>query len=475
MKASCVGPAGARVLVAMGCVVLGCAGPVAPLRAQVPPATTPAAPAVLSAPVNSPEPTGSAVSSEAQRLYERARAHLVQIRTLLNGQGSQSSVGSGFVVAGGQRIVTNYHVVSQVALEPQRYRLTYSHVDGRQGQLQLLAVDVVHDLAVLAPVAGEQGVGSESPQEARVGLSFRPAGQVLQQGEHLFSLGNPLDVGFAVVEGTYNGLVERSHIPSIFFSGSLNPGMSGGPALDAQGRVIGVNVATRLDGQQVSFLVPGEHAVALLNRARKAAPVTAPMYAEITRQLMSYQADLARRFLALTWRDGGHERYKVPVPQELFMRCWGSSSAADAKGLQYERSECGMNQGVFVGGFLQTGTVSTRHEIYDGRALGAWRFAHQMGASYANEGLGGGRHRTPARCVQRYVDAQGLPMRAVVCMSAYKKLPGLYDLTVLSMSVDSDQQGVLGRFDVRGVAHDNAMRLADSYLKGFGWTTPPSR
>ena len=49
--------------------------------------------------------------------------------------------------------------------------------------------------------------------------------------------------------------------------------MSGGPALDARGRVIGVNVAKRLDAEQVSFLVPAEFARALLDKARQAAPM----------------------------------------------------------------------------------------------------------------------------------------------------------------------------------------------------------
>lgn len=414
------------------------------------------------------------------------------------GQGSQASVGSGFVVAEGGDIVTNYHVVSQAALEPGRFRLTYSHVDGRQGTLALLAVDVVHDLAVLRPqvlVSGQAGQAGQASQPGRLsepgqaeqskptamvervarGLSFRSPQDALEQGEHLYSLGHPLDVGFAVVEGVYNGLVERSHVPSIFFSGALNAGMSGGPALDAQGRVIGVNVATRLEGQQVSFLVPAQRARELLAKARRATPVTSSMYPEIGRQLMAYQEDLTRRFLALPWRSSGHARYRVPVPQEAFMRCWGQGSAADSKGMRFERSECSMNQGVFVGGFLSTGVMSTRHEIYDGRSLGPWRHARQVSASFANEALPGGRHRTAARCSERYVRSGGLPMRAVVCLNAYRKLPGLYDVSVLALTLDDPTGGVLGRFDARGVAFDNALKLAEAYIKGFGWTAAPSR
>ena len=74
---------------------------------------------------------------------------LLQVRTLLRGQDSQASVGSGFVVSEEGHLITNYHVVSQFALQPTRYRLVYATVDGRQGALELLAFDVLHDLALL--------------------------------------------------------------------------------------------------------------------------------------------------------------------------------------------------------------------------------------------------------------------------------------------------------------------------------------
>ena len=58
-------------------------------------------------------------------------------------------------------------------------------------------------------------------------LAFRGADRPLARGERIYSLGNPLDIGFAVTEGTYNGLVQRSFYPRIFFGGALNPGMGG--------------------------------------------------------------------------------------------------------------------------------------------------------------------------------------------------------------------------------------------------------
>lgn len=426
--------------------------------APVPPAASEAG----AAPV--PMQPAPPVSASAQRLYERTRAQLVQVRTLLKGQASQSTVGSAFLVSGGGHLITNYHVVSQVALQPQRYRLVYTTADGQEGPLELLAFDAIHDLALVR--AADGGLAGRKP------LAFRPASQGLAKGERIYSLGNPLDVGFAVLEGNYNGLVERSFYPNIFFAGALNPGMSGGPALDEDGRVIGVNVATRRDGQQVSFLVPAEFAQQLLERSRDATPLTQPVYPQLTEQLLRHQQLLVERFLQQPWRPAGHPRYAIPVPQESFMRCWGTTTPADTKGLEFERSDCQMDTHIFITDWLHTGGIAVRHEAYDGRKLGRWRFASMYSRSFANESFPERttRHRTAAQCRERFVDRVGLPLRAVVCISAYRKLRGLYDLSVLVATLDHPTMGVQGRFDARGVDYANALKLTEHYLAGYAWT-----
>ena len=66
-----------------------------------------------------------------------------------------------------------------------------------------------------------------------------------------------------------------------------------------------------------------------------------------------------------------------------------------------------------------------------------------------------------------------LPLRAVVCMSAYRKLPGLYDMTVMAATLNQSTQGVLARLDVHGIAFDNGLKLADRYLQAFRWEAAP--
>lgn len=414
-----------------------------------------------------PAPAPAPPSASAQRAYGRARAELLQVRTLLKGQDSQASVGSGFLVSDDGMIVTNYHVVSDAALNPDRYRLVFSTTDRTEGALQILAFDALHDLAVVKPKKDGVLAGRDP-------LSFRSNDEPLTQGEQIYSLGNPLDVGFAVSEGTYNGLAERSVYDTIFFGGSLNPGVSGGPTLDDAGRVIGVNVAARWDGEQVSFLVPATFAEALVERARSGPPVELPAYEELTRQLMTHQQSVTEQFMAQGWRQASHARYAIPLPHERFMRCWGTSTPADTKGLEYEQSRCAMDSYVFVSSSVRTGAFAVRHEVYDGRKLGTLRFADRYSDSFANEQLEtpGTRVRTAPQCHERYVDRGGLPMRVLICMTAYRKLPGLYDVAVLAASLDDPQGAVMGRFDARGVSFDNALKLSAHYLDGFGLAKP---
>jgi len=425
--------------------------------------------AATAAPAPLPPLPAAPPADGTQRAFAGARAKLLQVRTLLRGQDSQASVGSGFLVSDDGLLVTNYHVVSQYALQPAQYRLVFATADGRQGALQLLDVDVVHDLALLRPA-------DPSLLAGRGKLEFRPAAEPLLRGERIRSLGNPLDVGFAVVDGAYNGLVERSFLPTIFFGGSLSAGMSGGPALDDQGRVIGINVATRRDGEQVSFLVPASFAQALMQRSRNAKPVTDPMYPRLVAQLLVHQDALTQAFLAQPWRPAGNAHYRIPVPQEQFMRCWGRSTPPESRGLQFERSDCAMDSRIYINGALLTGYLAVRHEAYDGRRIGTLRFLERYAQSFRNEFFGtGSRQQTPPQCEERTVAGAGLPLRAVLCMRAYKKLVGLYDMSLLVATLDGADTGAQGRFDVFGVSFDNAQRLAAHYLAGFGVLGPGTK
>jgi len=164
--------------------------------------------ALSAAPLEPPRPSAPETvplppaSLGAQQMYEQTRSKLVQIRTLFRDTANQTSVGSGFFVSADGLLITNFHVAGQVALRPRDHRAVYVAADGREGALDLLVIDVVNDLAVFRARPPE---GAAAPP--RPFLEFRDAARPVAQGERLYSLGNPLDIGCAVGRGREKGSV----------------------------------------------------------------------------------------------------------------------------------------------------------------------------------------------------------------------------------------------------------------------------
>ena len=158
------------------------------------------------------------------------------------------------------------------------------------------------------------------------------------------------------------------------------------------------------------------------------------------------------------------------MPADGFMRCCPSSEPSRTGGMDLERSDCVMDTRIFVGEF-NTGVVAVRHESYDASKLGALRFAARHSSSFRNESFGrlSAQHQTKPLCHEDYVDRDGLVLRAVTCLRAYRKLAGLYDVSVLVATLDQGDAGVQGRFDAQGVSFANSLKLVRHYLESYAW------
>jgi len=99
------------------------------------------------------------------------------------------------------------------------------------------------------------------------------------------------------VTDTFNGVTYKNSTPLIIFSGSINGGMSGGPTLDAEGRVIGMKVATSTQYQLVGLAVPAE---ALGQLIRRNTPQNSPsldnLRKDIERQVSAFNQQIVMRF-----------------------------------------------------------------------------------------------------------------------------------------------------------------------------------
>jgi len=414
------------------------------------------------APAAAPPAFPAATSAEARAVFANAQDTLLQIRVIHKATRARTSTGTGFLASPDGLVLTNYHVVAKLALEPQRYALELERADGASAAPRLVAIDVANDLAVLA--TGLRGQRY---------LPLAPA--PLTKGERGFSMGHPLDLGLTIVEGTYNGFVETEFARRIHYTGAINSGMSGGPAVTRDGKVFGVNVARRWLDQLVSYLVPSEHAAALLRRATTQEAPPADFRAEVAAQVRAQQERLYAQLLTAPMPTTTMGRFTVPDATVPFVRCWGFPDEKPDRLYDRDVRVCLSNSDLFVDDRLQTGQLVFKHERFEARELGAVRFAARIESAYSDaptsfELRGNKKELTELRCHDDFVSRAAGTLRVALCVRAYKHLAGLYDFHLRAVTVDSSTSALLSTLTLKGVSFETGRRFAQQYLETISWT-----
>jgi len=395
--------------------------------------------------------------SVTPRVFRQYGQRVVRIQVVESGSAAKVAVGSGFFIDDRGRLVTNYHVVADLIHHPERHRAELGDGSTPGDPVAILAIDVVHDLAILQAAA-----------RPRAHFTLGPA--AVNQGDRLYALGHPKDLGLSIVEGTYNGLLRHTLYPKLHFTGSLNPGMSGGPAITSAGQLVGVNVSTA--GNQVSFLVPVDRVVALA--ARLQAPGYAPaanLLDEVARQITAYQDVYLDSLLTAASKTVDLGPYRVVTEPAPFFRCWGD--VPRETDLPYESAEhsCSTDDDVYIADDQQSGVVELTHELITTSALNPLRFFALYTSLYQRDNTPSGseEHVTSWQCGTRNVRTETTPMRATLCLRAYRKLAGLYDGVVKVAVLGHRDSGLVSTLTLSGVTFENIQRLTARYLGRIAW------
>jgi putative serine protease PepD len=210
----------------------------------------------------------SSNSLSVHGIYERTHKGVVEItvtesagqNSFGGGQGTQKAQGSGFVIDTEGHIVTNAHVVDGAESVSVRFwnGKTYdATVVGTDPSTDLAVIDVDAPTSILSPLS----LGDSSD---------------LEVGDNVVAIGSPFGLEQTVTAGIVSALHRQMTSPngftiddSIQTDAAINHGNSGGPLLNADGRVVGVNSQIESDSggsDGVGFAIPSQTVKKIVNQ-----------------------------------------------------------------------------------------------------------------------------------------------------------------------------------------------------------------
>ena len=311
--------------------------------------------------INSPAASDSSLTSQsepvassdtagiAQRIYKAAAPGVVQVTSNVVatdpvfGQPQQgTALGSGFVIDKAGHILTNFHVVEGAK------EVFINFTGNDKYKAKIVGTDPSTDLAVLQIDAQSRA------------LTPLPLGNsdALQVGAPVVAIGNPFGLDRTETAGIVSALQREIQAPNGFTidkviqtDAAINKGNSGGPLLDASGKVIGINSQIETGDSStgnvgIGFAVP-------INTVREVA-------AEIIKTGKAEHAYLGVKMMTID--DALAKTARLPARKGVILTSVQAGSPAAAAGLK------GGTRSVVVDGTSYTvgGDVITKA---DGRAL----------------------------------------------------------------------------------------------------------
>lgn len=170
-------------------------------------------------------------------------------------------VGSGFFISSDGYLLTNHHVVADAT------DIFVTLTDGREFKAKVIGSDQRTDVALLKIEAN--------------GMVSLPIGNTkrLKKGQWVMAIGSPFGLESTVTSGIISALGRETgdYLPFIQTDVAVNPGNSGGPLLNLDGEVVGINaqIVSRSGGfMGISLAIPIDEAMRVADQLRASGKVT---------------------------------------------------------------------------------------------------------------------------------------------------------------------------------------------------------
>ena len=400
----------------------------------------------------------SASALESKKIYQLHENSVFQIRVLNRETGKKSSIGSGFIVGNGQQIATNFHVINKIILEPELFYATYLAKNGQTGELKILALDVAHDLALMT---ADDNLG-----QAILTSDLPP------KGAPIFAMGNPLDLGLSIAVGTNGGILNQTDDSRILFSGSLNPGMSGGPTFNENGEAIGINVSTARN--DISFIVPSKFLKNLIELSKQpGSETTTELKTEVAGQLLAYEQQYIKGILDNNWQSIQIRQLTVPGRISPTVRCWDNSAKLNANALfKRYRIRCANKNHVYLDDANKfVGNLIYEYYWLESDELNSVRF-HNLYEKLNKDQIENNLSQEEVSnfsCKTWFVNVSEEEFKANLCRREYVEYSGLSDVLFTAALTGHKNQGAFITLIMTGIDFSATLPLIKKLLENVAW------
>lgn len=214
-------------------------------------------------------PTGpfSDLPPEFQQLFGRDFSTRCQTGTELREVGG----GSGFIISADGLVVTNKHVVSDTQAS-----YTVFTNDGKKYDARVLARDPVQDIAVVKiEASGLPTVELGDSDGVELGQTAIAIGNALGEFRNTVSVGTISGLA-RTVTASGGGIASEVLQGVMQTDAAINQGNSGGPLLNLNGQVIGINTAVASGAQNIGFAIPINKAKRDIDSVRRTGTIETP-------------------------------------------------------------------------------------------------------------------------------------------------------------------------------------------------------
>jgi serine protease Do len=181
-----------------------------------------------------------------RELIEKYKDVLIQIATPF-------SIGTGFYLDEYKLIVTNEHVVrnnKEVVIEGKGVKRVLSKVR---------YLDLKYDIAFI-----------EVPLHHEFGSVKIQEGQEYKEGDPVVAIGHPFGLKYTATQGIISNTMHQANdLYYLQHDAALNPGNSGGPLVNKNGKIIGINTFIIQNGQSIGFSLPGYYLKQILEEFKE--------------------------------------------------------------------------------------------------------------------------------------------------------------------------------------------------------------